>query len=362
MYYLFWIHIFIIIPIFIPYFLFAVAFCFWSIYLIDAIRRKRACYNALKYLGDANMETYKARTELVQYVIIFCINLIEWMGCTFTLMTYTVNTVSYFHQLNGSISDSRSYHEIMINKNVNIPTLDNICMVMCLVLIGSLCMYLAARQARLRWIKSNTIPYWICFFLLCSIVTQILITVCYTSIIGEWIEILLIGIALTFVWKQYRKLDMVIQWSIVDLGVRRSTKSLEKRIIMKRSFNRIFKILCIGALLMFSAEIIRPILGTMELILRPNSGTVLIFSICEFDTSNYSNPDSTVIRILFLLEGFLGVTGCLFFFAPYAGYGLKSMLITLWRLFRGKSGFKTRFSNPLYATLIPTTRRNVCNI
>ena len=362
MYYLFWIQIFIIITVLIPYFLFAVAFCFWSIYLIDAIRRKRACYNALKYLGDANMETYKARTELVQYVIIFCINLIEWMACTFGLMTYIIDSVLYFRQQNGSISDPRVFHIIMIKNYFNVPNLDNICMVMCLVLIGSLCMYLAARQARMRWIKSNTIPYWICFFLLCSIVTQILITVCYTSIIGEWIEILLIGIALTFVWKQYRKLDMVIQWSIVDLGVRRSTKSLEKRIIMKRSFNRIFKILCIGALLMFSAEIIRPILGTMELILRPNSGTVLIFSICEFDTSNYSNPDSTVIRILFLLEGFLGVTGCLFFFAPYAGYGLKSMLITLWRLFRGKSGFKTRFSNPLYATLIPTTRRNVCNI
>ena len=262
--YLIWIQIFILIPIFIPYFLFAVAFCFWSIYLIDAIRRKRACYNALKYLGDANMETYKARTELVQYVIIFCINLIEWMGPTFGLITYTIDSVLYFRQQNGSISDSRSYHEIMINNNVNVPTLDNIYMVMCLVLIGSLCMYLAARQARLRWIKSNTIPYWICFFLLCSIVTQILITVCYTNILGMWLEVLLIGIALTFVWKQYRKLDMVIQWSIVDLRVRRNTKSLEKRVRMKRFFNRMFKILWIGVLLIFSSEIIQAIMGTME--------------------------------------------------------------------------------------------------
>ena len=103
------------------------------------------------------------------------------------------------------------YNQSIIKHRFNVLNLDNLSMIMCTAFIGSLCMYLVARQARISWIKSNTIRYWICFFLLCWIATQILITVCYTSIIGEWLDRILLGIVLVFAWKQYRKLDMVIQ-------------------------------------------------------------------------------------------------------------------------------------------------------
>ena len=353
------IHFLFIIPILIPYFLFTVAFCFWSIYLIDAIRRQRACYkNALKY----NEDQHSARTELVKYVIIFCMNILEWMGCNFALINYTINSVSYFRQLNDSDTDSSLYNQSMTRTRFHVSDLDHICFIMCMTFIGILCMYLAARQARIRWIKSNTIPYWICFFLLCSIATQMLITVCYTSIIGEWLDRLLTGIVMIFAWKQYRKLDMVIQWFIVDLRVRGDIVLLDKHVRMKQFFNRTFKIIWIGALLVFSSEIVRAINRTMQIILYPNNKPMLILSTCEFEKSNYSNPELTVIRVLLWIEYFLAVTGCLFFFIPYTCCGLKRMLVTFWRLFRGKSGFRTRFSNQLNAPLIFTTSRNVSNI
>ena len=359
----FLIHIFFTITVLIMYFLFTVAFCFWSIYLIDAIRRQRACYkNALKCLEDQHIQTYNARTELVKYVIIFCMNILEWMGCNFTLINYTINSVSNFRQLNDSVSDSGSFNQSIINTRFHVPDLYNLCIVMCMTFIGILCMYLAARQARIRWIKSNTIPYWICFFLLCSIATQILITVCYTSIIGEWLDRLLTGIVVIFAWKQYRKLDMVIQWSIVDLRVRGDIVLLDKHVRMKRFFNKTFEIIWIGALLVFSSKIIQAIRRTTQIILHPNNDQVLILFTCEFENSNYSNPDLSVITILFGLEYFLSATGCFIFFIPYIGYGLKKMFITIWRLFRGKSGFRTRFSYQLNAPLISTTRRNVSNI
>ena len=207
--------------------------------MIDAIIRRRACYkNALECLEDQHIKTYNARTELVKYVIIFCMNLLEWMGCNFGLMNYTINYVSYFRQLNNSVTDPRSYNQSIIKHRFNVLNLDNLSMIMCTAFIGSLCMYLAARQARISWIKSNTIRYWICFFLLCWIATQILITVCYTSIIGEWLDRILLGIVLVFAWKQYKKLDMVIQWSIVDLRVRRKMKLLEKQVRREATFQQ----------------------------------------------------------------------------------------------------------------------------
>ena len=181
--------------------------------------------------------------------------------------------------------------------------------------------------------------------------------ICYTTIIGVWIYCLWV---LHWYWKQYRKLSMVIQWSIADLRVNRNMKLLKKHVIKKRFFDRIFKILCIGVLLIFSSYIVQALKGTVQIILRPNANIMLIFSFCQFETSNYSIPDLTVIRILYWSETFLAVTGCFLFFVPYIGYGLKTMFVTLWRLFRGKSGFRTHFPNPtLQVPLVQPTKRNV---
>ena len=117
---------------------------------------------------------------------------------------------------------------------------------MSMAILGSLCMYLSARYAQKSWIKSNRIPYWICFFLFSSIATQILITICYTHIIGKWCDMILVTLSVIFAWKQYRKLDMVLQWSIVDLRVNGDIELLDRHVRMKCRFNRIFTAIWIG--------------------------------------------------------------------------------------------------------------------
>ena len=61
--------------------------CFWSIYLIEAIRRKWNIYRrALGCLqqGDCDLQqqilTYNSKTEFVKNVFLFFMNLVEWTG------------------------------------------------------------------------------------------------------------------------------------------------------------------------------------------------------------------------------------------------------------------------------------------
>ena len=98
------------------------------------------------------------------------------------------------------------------------------CLILSLVLIASLCMYLAARQAKLSWMKSNEIPYLIVFFIVSLIVTQTISTI-YSAIyilMSDLCHTLLFISAFVILTKQYRKLLMVINWSIVDLQINRN--------------------------------------------------------------------------------------------------------------------------------------------
>ena len=208
----------VIIAIF-GYFLFTVVFCFWFIYLVDAIKRKRSFYKAALrcMLGKSDLQqqilAYNAKTQLVKFVMLFILNFIEWVGITFELIPSSIMIVHKYrkdYQTNyTSVSGEICY-------KFRLPYFDNVCVVLSLTIIGSLCMYLSARYAQKSWITSNRIPYWICFFSFSSIVAQILVMICYTSIIGIWCDKIVVTLSMIFAWKQYRKLNMVIQWSIVD--------------------------------------------------------------------------------------------------------------------------------------------------
>ena len=211
------------------------------IYLIDAIKRKSACYKSNLRCQQGQVDSrnpslaYIAKTELVKYQFLFCLNVVEWLGYTSTTIIYSISTVENYHHPEYTNHTNTTHIAIPL---LLLPLLGNVCFELSITLVGCLCMYLAGRQAQKSWIKSNSIPYWICFFLLGYIVTQVLVTVQYTSIIGIWLDHLLIMLLLVFAWKQYRKLNMVIQWSIVDLQVRESKRSLAKQIRSKRNFNR----------------------------------------------------------------------------------------------------------------------------
>ena len=189
-----WVQLAIISTVMIAYILYTVVFCFWFIYLVDAMKRKVSYYR--KCLESKQSESaehermlvYEAKTELAKFVSLFCLNLVEWIGGTYCGIALIL------HFAGDYIQEFPANHSLPVagewDTRLNIPYIQNTCIVISMVIIGSLCKYLSARYAQKSWIKSSRIPFCICFFLLSSIASQILVTICYTHIIGIWCDII----------------------------------------------------------------------------------------------------------------------------------------------------------------------------
>ena len=99
-----WLQLAIFATAVVGYILYTVVFLFWFIYLIDAIKRKRGYYKAtlrcLEREFDPHQQTlaYNAKTELVKFVFLFCLNLIEWIGFTAAITTCILNAVWDYQQ------------------------------------------------------------------------------------------------------------------------------------------------------------------------------------------------------------------------------------------------------------------------
>ena len=338
----------------IAYSLYTVVFCFWFIYLVDAMKRKRSFYKAtLRCVeGESDpheqMLAYNAKTELVKFVFLFCLNLVEWVGITFAYIAFTLYFIGENEQRFPSIHLLRVLREL--DSKLDFFSFSSSNLVISMVVLGSLCMYLSARYAQKSWIKSNRIPYWICFFLFSSIASQILVAVCYTHIIGKWCDIILVFLSVVFAWKQYRKLDMVIQWSIVDLRVNGDIELLDRHVRMKRRFNRIFTTFLIGVFFVSAAIFVYVITLTTKFVFRLSNQLFTGKLLC--DTTHTSNFDSYAFVIADSLIEFLLVIGMLFGSIFYIGYGLCTMCVLLWRLCRGKTGYRTHFHVEITRPLI----------
>ena len=354
-----WIDLTKLILLIIEYLIYSVVFIFWFIYLIDAVKRKRIYYKrtlrCLQREDDLHQQTlaYNAETELVKYSFLFFMNLIEWVACTYKSIYNVVYTVSGFNSMNTSTDLEYLTHKnaiIIEHFRLNFPSIDILCMILSITLIGSLCMYLSARYAHKSWIKSNSIPYWICFFVLSSILTQFLISICYTSVIGVWCESLLVALSMIFAWKQYRKLNMVMNWTIVDLQIEGRKRLLLKQIRTKRIFNRTITVTWIALFFVLAYQITHSILQTF-LVLFPTKYDSFLFLplscvISHISTNGYDNSIINYIGIS------LEIIGTFIFFIPYTCCGLVTMCVTLWRLCKGTTGYRTHFHNQLYAPLI----------
>ena len=322
------------------YILYTIVFWFWFIYLIDATKRKRGYYKTtlrcIEVESDPHLQmlAYNAKTELVKFVYLFCLNLVDWAGIT-TVFTFKISKFVWDNQqeLPTDHSPLRSGKWFNLYQ-LNVACIVNLCLVISMAIIGSLCMYLSARYAQKSWITSNRIPYWIGFFLLSSSAAQVLVIICDTYIIGMWLDKIVVTLSVLFAWKQYRMLNMVIQWSIVDLRVSGNIELLEKQVRMKRRFNRIFTTIWIGVFCALVANSIPLISQTARIIHHMGNHSFTETLICS---SNYDN------MIKYLVEEIMAVIGCLFFFIPYIGYGLCTMFVILWRLFKGKTGYRTHF-------------------
>ena len=164
-----------------------------------------------------------------------------------------------------------------------------------------------------------------------------MVNICDTYIIGIWLDKIVVTLSVLFAWKQYRKLNMVIQWSIVDLRVSGNIELLEKQVRMKRRFNRIFTTIWIGVSCLLVANFITLISQTTHLIHRMDNHLFTEALLCP---SKFEANDPIDI---YLIKEIITTIGCLFICIPYVGYGLCTMFVILWRLFKGKTGYRTHF-------------------
>ena len=358
-----WIYKTILILMILIYSLYTLVFIFWSIYLIDAVKRKRIYLKrTLRCIQreDLYQQTLanNAKTELVKYSFLFCINIVEWFACTFSAILFGMDMTMEYNTKTSSINSLSDWeyltHAIVpITKqfHLNLPHINTLCMILSITLIGSLCMYLAARYAHKSWIKSNSIPYWISFFILSSILTQFLVSLCYTSVIGVWCEAVLLTLCVIFTWKQYRKLSMVMNWSIVDLQVDGRKRLLLKQKNMKRRFTRMFTLIWIAVLFFLASSFTETILQTILVFFPFNDDSSFIDSLSCVILQMSTHDHLNTITIYYIEYSFDSL-GILILFIPYICCGLVTMCVMLWRLCKGTTGYRTHFHNKLYDPLI----------
>ena len=332
-----------------------IVFCFWSIYLLDGMRRKWKFYrNASDCLkvDPTNQEeiiAYNSKTEFTKYVFLFFINLLEWVTLIAVALNFIPNIILRYDVIvsNGDHfgdwsdeSDSSEQKDRIRHFITSLPfrNWSISCIILSLVLIASLCVYLAARQAKLSWMKSNNIPYLIAFFLISLIVTQTISGI-YSDVyilIRELCYTLLFISAFVILVKQYRKLLMVISWSIVDLQISGNVHLFKKQIQMKRRFKRMFKYIFTLYIILLPIFVLMLMLDVISVYLKQTASikrkTVEFF---------HHTCDA-----LYLVQCIIVLMAFMFFYIPYNGFGISTMCVILWRLINGKTGYKTHFKNP----------------
>ena len=340
-----------------------VVFCFWSVYLLDAIQRKwKVNRNSLRCIQKGENDSvqqiiaYNSKTEFVKFVFLFFMNLVEWLGFLFGSISLIENFIQQYKQYrlpNKSILNSVHFNCSREDSNIfsnlyllhHYSNMDNFFFLLGLVLPASLCMYLSKRFAQKSWIKADKIPILIVIFFLCGIAIQILESFCTTYLIALWCEIFLLVIAFILVVKEYKKLGMIINWSIVDLKNSKNYTLLERQIKMKQHFIKTFTMIWMGGFLMLMSDLINSIEITLTIALDTST----------FDDSDslFSHPKKVLIfTVLNWISIIIGTIGASFILIPYIGFGLSTMCVILWRLIRGKTGYKTHFHNDLDAPLI----------
>ena len=343
-----------------------VVFCFWSLYLLQTVIHKWNIYKkALKYLKEASddyhqqISAYNAETELVKNVFLFCINLTEWLAVIIVSAAYIWNSADIQAQCPNRMNSTEyksgdssfilcllDYYKMQPNTLIFRSLAKNL-FVFSLVLVSSLCTYLAGRYTQISWIRSNSIPHRIGIFVLYLVVIQFLAIFDSTEIVVfvRWSNTFLFTLAFIITLKEYRRLCMVINWTIVDLKVRRNKPRLVARHIrIKRMSNRIFTFIMIGVFTILCSEYIEDTLITLTLIAQYDFSVSSIGFLQQdsFVISNITHRISDMYPIGYCTS----VLGIIIMSFPYNGYGLLTMYTIAWRLYKGKSGYQTHFPNP----------------
>ena len=356
--------------------LITIVFCFWFVYLLDAIRRKWKFYkNALRCLQQENFDSqqkiliYNAKTEFVKNVFLFVMNFIEWLALIFMCIAYVINIAEITilgcqegNKVTINITNSSHYYPIQISCIITkivayrnpflvfiFNSLAHFCAVLSFILVASLCMYLANRFSQCSWITSDNIPYLISLCILYQVVYQIIASFCSFLIIAKCFNLFLFTVSTLYASKQYRKLLMVINWTIVDLRVSGNNLLLRKQIKSKKIFIQVFTFIWIGSILVAVYYFIQFLLLLVLIVSQSYSSSEIDISLCQ-DSHTYIPVITDILYILSIANKILFFNGIVIIYTPYVGYGLSTMFVILHRLYTGKSAYRTHFRNPLYAS------------
>ena len=350
-----------------------IVFCFWFVYLLDAIRSKWKFYkNALRCLQQENFDSqqqiliYNAKTEFVKNVFLLFMNFIEWLALISICIASVINIAEITtrgcqegNKVTINITNSSHYPiQIPCIKIVEfrIPflvfifnSLSHLCAVLSFILGASLCKYLANRFSQCSWITSDNIPYLISLFIIYQVVSQIIASFCSFLIIAEFANVFLLTVSTLYALKQYRKLLMVINWTIVDLRVSGNNLLLSKQIKSKKIFIQVSTFIWIGSILVVVYQFIRFFLFLVLIVSQSYSSFEIDISLCK-DLHMYIPVIADIFYILSIANQILIFIGIVIIYTPYIGYGLSTMFVVLRRMYTGKSAYKTHYRNPLYAS------------
>ena len=124
---------------------------------------------------------------------------------------------------------------------------------------------------------------------------------------------------------------------------------LDRHVRMKRRFNRIFTAIWIGVSFLSVALFVYVIARTTKVLFRLSNQPFTERLLCN--TSHISYLDSFALFADSVVE-LLAILGMLFSSLFYIGYGLCTMYVLLWRLCKGKTGYRTHFHVELTRPLI----------
>ena len=344
----------------------------WFVYLVKKIVYRRNLLKSSLEQNKINLKSlsfYNNETFLVRDRLLLALLIVEWLGLFLCAIPVWIGSLQTGHdcvnrKYNGSklllghanLSDFSCYvSNIEIQKmnsevNSSFLLLSYGALIMCTVLVISLCKYLTARYARLSWIKSNSIPYFIFSSMLIVIILNLLKFVCYLFFLCEcllWVfEVILLGIII----REMRRLLMVMDWNNTDLSISQNLPNyLSRSKLMKERFKKLIIIVLTGGFLFVLHHFIRTCTFGTELILNFIYNHPEKRSFCKVHTQYIPLPVMIITYFLILSSLILAVFMNSF---PYYFTSIYIACVLCWRRFRGESGFKTHYSykdlkNPL---------------
>ena len=241
-----------------------VVFCFWCVYLLETTRIKRGIYTRAKACTQGGYShqqhlVYNAKTELVKYVFLFVMNLIEWLAFTLIRSVSEIEFVAD-NTVYGNSEIAYRIHYVYNRELIeSLHMLGKSFTVLSTVLFACLCRYLSARYSPESWINSNGIPQLFCIFAVYLVVNQIITT--FSPIMARWFTTFLLTSSIILAMQESRKLIKVIDRTILDLQISQiNVRLLKRQVSTRRTFHRMFITLCIGTGLLLLSEYIENVL------------------------------------------------------------------------------------------------------